>query len=109
MFSSYTWLMQRELQYESARETLQKLLNDGTYTYKALKAYITIDNTFGKTTDKRKLRWAKRYLRKHNIKFEDIHSIVHQNWKKNSELYHEVSRVMYEKVPGLAALMSHIV
>ena len=40
MFSSYTWLMQRELQYESARETLQKLLNDGTYTYKALKAYI---------------------------------------------------------------------
>lgn len=108
MFGSYTWLMQQELQYESARETLQKLLNDGTYSYKALKAYITIDDTFGKTTDKRKLRWARRYLRKHNIKFKDIHSIVDQNWKKDSEVYQEVSRVIYEKVPGLAALMRYM-
>ena len=108
MFGSYTWIMQQELRYESARETLQKLLNDGTYSYKALKAYITIDDTFGKTIDKRKLRWAKRYLRTHNIKFQDIQSIVDENWKKDSDLYREVSRVMYEKVPGLSALMSYI-
>lgn len=105
MLGTYTWLMREELRWESAKRTFQKLQEDNTYSYKALKAYITLDDTFGKTTDKRKLRWAKRYLRTHNVKFQDIKAILDAAWEEDYKLYNEIGKAFNQACPGLSAFL----
>ena len=105
MLGTYTWLMREKLRWEIAKRTFQKLQEDNTYSYKELKAYITLDDTFGKTSDKRKLRWAKRYLRMHNIKFQDIKAILDAEWEEASKLYNEIGNAFNQAYPGLSAFL----
>ena len=108
MFGSYSYLMLEELKRDVTQKTLQQLLDDGKYSYKVLMAFITLDDTFGNTTDKRKRRRAKRILRKNAVKFAEIKTIVDQSWEHEKELYQTVRKVMLEKVPGLSMLMSYM-
>ena len=108
MFGAYSYIMQEEMKRKTTRETLQKLLDDGKYSYRVLMAFITLDNTFGVTKDHRKRRRAKLILRKNNVKFGDIKNIVEQSWIEDQKLYQTVQKVMLEKVPGLSALMSYM-
>lgn len=108
MFGAYSYIMQEEMKRKTTQETLQKLLDDGKYSYRVLMAFITLDNTFGVTKDHRKRRRAKRILRKHNVKFSDIKTIIDQSWAEEQRLYQTLQKVMLEKVPGLSALMSYI-
>lgn len=108
MFAAYSYIMQEEMKRKTTQETLQKLLDDGKYSYRVLMAFITLDNTFGITKDHRKRRRAKRILRKNNVKFGDIKAIIDQSWAEEQKLYQTVQKVMLEKVPGLSTLMSYM-
>lgn len=108
MFGAYSYIMQEEMKRKTTQETLQRLLDEGKYSYRVLMAFITLDNTFGVTKDHRKRRRAKRILRKSNVKFGDIKAIVDQSWIEEQKLYQTVQRVMLEKVPGLSALMRYM-
>ena len=107
MFGSYLWLMEIELKQQVVKETLQKLLNEGRYPYNVLRSFIILGDTFYSTTDKRKLRRAKRILRANNVKFAEIKKIVDEAWEKEKVIYNEVQKVMFDKVgfPRLAHLM----
>ena len=106
MFAAYSYIMQEEMKRRTTQETLQRLLDDGKYSYRVLMAFITLDDTFGVTRDYRKRRRAKRILRKNNVKFADIKAMIDQSWAEEQKLYQTVQKVMLEKVPGLSALIS---
>lgn len=108
MFGSYSYLMLDELKRDVTQKTLQQLLDDGKYSYKVLMAFITLDDTFGKTTDKRKRRRAKRILRKNAVKFTEIKALVDQSWEHEKKLYQTVQKVMFEKVPGMQVLARYM-
>jgi hypothetical protein len=72
-----------------------------------LRSFIILDDTFYLTTDRRKLKRAKRILRANNVKFAEIKKIVEETWEKEKVIYHEVQKVMFDKVglPRLTHLM----
>lgn len=108
MFGAYSYLMLDELKCNTTQATLQQLLDEGKYSYRVLMAFITLDDTFGRTIDKRKRRRAKRILRKNEVKFSDIKAIVDQSWEHEQELYRAVQKVMIEKVPGFSTLARYM-
>lgn len=108
MFAAYSYIMQEEMKRKTTQDTLQRLLDDGKYSYRVLMAFITLDDTFGVTKDHRKRRRAKRILRKNNVKFGEIKTIVDQSWAEEQKLYKTVQKVMLEKVPGLSTLMCYM-
>lgn len=108
MFGSYSYLMLDELKRDTTQKTLQQLLDEGKYSYKVLMAFITLDDTFGKTTDKRKRRRAKRVLRKNAVTFAEIKAIVDQSWEQEKELYRTVRKAMLEKIPSMRVLANYM-
>jgi hypothetical protein len=62
---------------DAAIDALRDAISEGKCSYKAAKAYIILDTEmFGYTYDKRKVKWAKRYLKKHNVSFDSLRLIA---------------------------------
>lgn len=64
---------------DAAIDALRKAIDEGKCSYKAAQAYIVLDTEmFGYTYDKRKVKWARRYLKRHNISFDSLRLIAVQ-------------------------------
>jgi hypothetical protein len=62
---------------DAAIDALRDAIDEGKCSYKAAKAYIILDTEmFGYTYDKRRVKWAKRYLKKHNVSFDSLRLIA---------------------------------
>lgn len=62
---------------DAAIDALRDAIDEGKCSYKAAKAYIILDiEMFGYTYDKRRVKWAKRYLKRHNISFDSLRLIA---------------------------------
>jgi hypothetical protein len=62
---------------DAAIDALRDAIDEGKCSYKAAKAYIILDTKmFGYTYDKRRVKWAKRYLKKHNVSFDSLRLIA---------------------------------
>lgn len=62
---------------DTAIYALRDAIDEGKCSYKAVKAYIILDTEiFGYTYDKRRVKWAKRYLKKHNVSFDSLRLIA---------------------------------
>lgn len=62
---------------DAAINALRNEINEGKYSYKAVTAYIILDTEmFGYTYDKRKVKWARRYLKRHNVSFDSLRLIA---------------------------------
>ena len=62
---------------DAAIDALRDAISEGKCSYKAAKAYIILDtDMFGYTYDKRKVKWARRYLKRHNVSFDSLRLIA---------------------------------
>ena len=62
---------------DAAIDALRDAIDEGKCSYKAAKAYIILDTEiFGYEYNKRRVKWAKRYLKKHNVSFDSLRLIA---------------------------------
>ena len=62
---------------DAAIYALRDAIDEGKCSYKAAKAYIILDTEiFGYEYNKRRIKWAKRYLKRHNVSFDSLRLIA---------------------------------
>ena len=77
MYNFYTDMILRDMRTDAAVDAIRDAINEGKCSYKAAKAYIILDEKmFGSTKDKRKVKWARKYLKKHNVSFDSLRLIA---------------------------------
>ena len=105
MFGNYTFEM---IAKEGAvREVFGTLLREGKIKYKAYVAWYELDikRTFFpdyKNYKVRKIKWAKRYLKKHNHTMEEFDKLIAEEINDMKELNKTLLNVMREKNPAVS-------
>ena len=106
MYNFYTDMILRDMRIDAAVDALRDGYQQGKYSYKAGVAYIILDEKmFGPTKDKRKIRWAKRYLKKHNVSFDSLRLIATKAADSVSDMWQMTEQALLEKVPFLSRFL----
>lgn len=105
MFGNYSFEM---IAKEGAvREVFSTLLREGKIKYKAYAAWYELDikRTFFsdyKNYKVRRIKWAKRYLKKHNYTMEEFDKLIAEEINGMKELNKKLLDVMREKNPAVS-------
>ena len=106
MYSFYTDMVLNDMRTDAAIDALREAIRNSKCSYKAAKAYIILDEEmFGPTKDKRKIRWAKRYLKKHNVSFDSLRLIAIKAADSVSDMWRMTEQALLEKVPFLSRFL----
>lgn len=106
MYNFYTEMVLRDMRIDAAVDAIRDEIQQGKYSYKAGMAYIILDEKmFGTTKDKRKIRWAKRYLKKHNVSFDSLRLIATKAADSVSDMWRMTEKTLLGKMPFLSRFL----
>jgi hypothetical protein len=86
---------------DAAIEALRDAISEGKCSYKAAKAYIILDTKmFGYTYDKRKVKWARRYLKRHNVSFDSLRLIAAKAADEATDVWKMFEDAVLDSLPS---------
>jgi hypothetical protein len=86
---------------DAAIDALRDAIDEGKCSYKAAKAYIILDTEmFGYTYDKRRVKWAKRYLKKHNVSFDSLRLIAVKAADEATDVWKMFEDAVFDSLPS---------
>lgn len=86
---------------DAAIDALRDAINEGKCSYKAAKAYIILDTEiFGYGYDKRRVKWAKRYLKKHNVSFDSLRLIAVKAADEATDVWKMFENAVLDSLPS---------
>lgn len=86
---------------DAAIDALRKAIDEGKCSYKAAKAYIILDTEmFGYTYDKRKVKWARRYLKRQNVSFDSLRLIAVQAADAAADVWRMCEEAIFDFLPS---------
>ena len=87
---------------DAAINALRNEINEGKCSYKAAKAYIILDTEmFGHTYDKRKVKWARRYLKRHNVSFDSLRLIAVKAADAAADMWKMCEEAIFDFLPSV--------
>ena len=87
---------------DAAIDALREAISKGKCSYKAAKAYIILDtDMFGYTYDKRKVKWAKRYLKRHNVSFDSLRLVAVKAADEATDMWKMCEDVVLDFFPSV--------
>ena len=89
MENGYSFFLDHMMIKNAEEEVFSKLIDSGEIPYKVYKAYyyISMNEWLDGRYHPRKLKWAKRYMRKHGYSYEYYCSLVAEKVKENQKFY----------------------